>query len=119
MSKVQNFNQKWLLTRPWLRYNPVLLLMWCAAWRKHPQLKCSIPFVQCASNFKVFRLNEHGKFGTHCVYFALWKFGGCVISVTRTLPTEGARWDLGTVIMIRFPVLQRGAGGLVGGRGKT
>ena len=38
--------------------------------------------------FKVFSLKEHGKSGTHCVSFALWKTDGRVTSVIRTLPTE-------------------------------
>ena len=47
-----------------------------------------MPFVQGTSNFKVFSLKEHGKSGTHCVSFALWKTGGRVTSVIRTWPTE-------------------------------
>ena len=45
-----------------------------------------MPFVQGTSNFKVFSLKEHGKSGTHCVSLALWKTGGRVTSVMRTLP---------------------------------
>ena len=62
--------------------------MWCKACRPYPQIGCSVPFVQGTSNFKVFSLKEHGKSGIHCVSLALWKTGGRVTSVIRTLPTE-------------------------------
>ena len=86
--KPRKFNQKWLLSRPWLRYDPVCVLMWCEACRMHPQIGCFVPLLRGTSNFKVFSLKEHGKSGTHCVSFALWKTGGRVTSVIRTLPTE-------------------------------
>ena len=88
MRKPRKSNQKWLLSRPWLQYDPVCVLMWCEACRTHPQIDCSVPFVQGTSNFKVFSLKEHGKSGTHCVSLALWKTDGRVTSVIRTLPTE-------------------------------
>ena len=46
-------------------------------------------------NFNVFSLKEHGKSGTHCVSLALWKIGGRVTSVIRTLPTEVQDWIMG------------------------
>ena len=86
--KPRKFNPRWLLSRPWLRYDPVCVLMWCEACRTHPQIGCSVPFVQGTSIFKLFSLKEHGKSGTHCVSLALWKTGCRVSSVIRTLPTE-------------------------------
>ena len=88
MRKLRKFNQKWLWTRPWLRYDPVCVLMWSETCRTQPQIGCFVPFVQGTSNFKVFSLKEHGKLGTHYVSFALWKTAGRVTSVIRTLPTE-------------------------------
>ena len=86
--KPRKFNPRWLLSRPWLRYDPVCVLMWCEACCTHPQIGCSVPFVQGTSIFKVFSLKVHGKLGTHCVSLALWKTGCRVSSVIRTLPTE-------------------------------
>ena len=47
--KARNFSFAWELTRPWLRYDPVDVLMWCEACRAHPQLGISMPFVQGTS----------------------------------------------------------------------
>ena len=82
----RKFSRAWQLTRPWLRYDPVCVLMWCEACRAHPQLGSSVPFVQGTSNFKLFSVKEHENSGTHNVSVALWWSGGRVTSVIRTLP---------------------------------
>ena len=42
-------------------------------------------FVQGTSNFKLFTFKEHENSGTHNVSMALWRSGGRVTSVIRTL----------------------------------
>ena len=86
--KPRKFSHAWQLTRPWLRYDPMCVLMWCEACRAHPQLGSSVPFVQGTSNFKLYTVKEHENSGTHNVSVALWQFGGRVTSVIRALPVK-------------------------------
>ena len=59
VSEACKFSHAWQLTRPWLQYDPVCVLMWCEACRAHPQLGSSVPFVQGTSHFKSFTVKEH------------------------------------------------------------
>ena len=86
--KARKFSRAWQLTRPWLRYDPVCVLMWCEACRAHPKLGSSVPFEQGTSNFKLFTVKEHDNSGTHNVSVALWQSGGRVASVIPTLPVN-------------------------------
>ena len=81
--KACKFNCAWRLTRPWLQYDVVCVLMWCEACRAHPQLGSSVPFVQGTSNFKFFTIKEDEKSGTHNVSVALWRSGEHVTAVIR------------------------------------
>ena len=86
--KARKFSPAWQLTRPWLRYDPVFVLMWCQACRAHLQFGSSVTFVQGTPNFKLFSIKEHENSGTHNVSVALWRSCGRVTSVIRTLPVN-------------------------------
>ena len=101
--KARKFNHAWLPTRPWLQYDAVCVLMWCAACRAYPQLGHPVPFVQGTSNFRVWTVQQHQQSGTHCVSVALWQSGGGVTSVIQScLPTcYKASWHY-SVLFIRL-----------------
>ena len=100
--KARKFSPAWQLTRPWLWYDPVCVLIWCEACCAHPQLATSMPFVQGTFNFKLVSIKEHQNSGTHNVSVALWQCDVHVTSVIRTLPV-----NLQEGIMALFRIVYR------------
>ena len=60
-----------------------------------------MPFVQGTSNFKLFSVKEHENSDTPNVSVALWRSGGRVTSVIRTLPVN---LQEGIMALFRCPV---------------
>ena len=73
--KARKFSPAWPLTRSWLRYDPVCVLIWCEACRAHPQL--GAPCLSCKElptlNCSVLR-NMRTQAHTMCP----WPCGGSV-----------------------------------------